>query len=148
MGGDRRKLVGLIAATLAVGGCIGDSSLDFGTPINLHVWSTPSTVEVDAPGWLTSRSAVYLCFEKPPRLPSDTASREGWTPGDACQDVGTYESHGGLKASIPVETLDPARRPAFEAADDWYLLLVARDGDRASSVISSRFHAPPDAAPS
>src|SRR4029453_1692297 len=102
MGGDRRKLVGLIAATLVVGGCIGDSSLDFGTPINLHVWSTPTTVEVDAPGWLTAVSSVYLCYEKPPRLPSDTASRDGWTPGGACQDVGTFESRGGLKASIPV----------------------------------------------
>jgi hypothetical protein len=38
--------------------------------------------------------------------------------------------------------LDPARRPKFEAAKDWYLLLVALEGDRATSAISSRFHAP------
>jgi hypothetical protein len=148
MGSDRRGLVGLIAVTLAVAGCIGESSLDFGTPVNMHVWSTPTSVEVDAPGWLTASSSVYLCYERPPRLPSDTASRQGWVPGPACQDFGVRASHDGLKASIPVSMLDPARRAAFDAADDWYLLLVAVEGERATGAITSRFHAPPDGAAS
>ena len=147
MGGDRR-LVGLALLAVVAGGCIGESSLEFGTPVNLHVWTTPSTVEVDAPGWLTPVSSIYLCHEAPPRLPSDSGARVNWTPGDACQDFGTYESRDGFRASIDVGLLDPARRPAFEAAADWYLLLVAIDGDRATSAISSRFHAPAGAAAS
>jgi hypothetical protein len=143
---DVRRLASLLAVILAAGGCVGESSLDFGTPVNMHVWTTPTSVEVDAPGWLTDVSSAYLCFEQPPRLPADNASREGWTPGEACQDVGTFQTSDGLKTSIPLERLDPGRRAAFDAAADWYLLLVALDGNRASSAISSRFHAPTSAA--
>jgi hypothetical protein len=142
MGVDRRHVGALALISIVAGGCIGDSSLDFGTPVNLHVWTTPTTVEVDAPGWLTTVSSIYLCYEPPPRLPSDSASRTNWTPGVACQDFGTYESPDGLRGSIDIELLDPARRPAFETAADWYVLLVAIDRDRATSAISSRFHAP------
>ena len=142
MGGEGRRLGALTLTALVAAGCIGESSLEFGTPVNLHVWTTPTTVEVDAPGWITKVSSVYVCNEPPPRLPSDAAQREDWSPGDACQDVGTYESPDGLRASIPLTTLDPGRRPAFDAAPDWYLLLVALDGGRATSTISSRFHAP------
>jgi hypothetical protein len=143
MGGDRRPLLtGLVMSAVVAGGCIGEGSLDLGTPVNLHVWTTPTTVEVDAPGWLTTVSSVYLCFEPPPRLPSDAAQRENWSPGASCQDFGTYESPEGFKGSIPLSMLDPARRSSFQAARDWYLLLVALDGGRATSAISSRFHAP------
>ena len=148
MRADLRRLLGLVAVIVAVGGCVGSSSLDFGTPVNLHVWSTPTTVEVDAPGWLTAVSSVYLCPEQPPRLPDDNAARTGWTPGAACEDVGTFKTPEGLKTTIAVDSLDPSRRPSFDAAPDWYLVLVARDGERASSAISSRFHAPGAAAPS
>lgn len=147
MGGERRVLGALALTAFVAGGCIGESSLEFGTPVNLHVWTTPTTVEVDAPGWLTTVSSVYLCFERPPRLPSDAAQRENWSPGDGCQDLGTYESPDGFKASIPLTMLDPARRSDFAAARDWYLLLVALDGARATSTISSRFHAPSDGVP-
>ncbi|HEX7345623.1 MAG TPA: hypothetical protein VF253_02445 [Candidatus Limnocylindrales bacterium] len=148
MGGDRRLVVGLALTALIAGGCIGESSLEFGTPVNLHVWTTPTTVEVDAPGWLTTVSSIYLCFAAPPRLPSDGAERENWDPGGSCQDFGTYESPDGFRGSIPLTMLDPGKRPAFEAAADWYVLLVALDGGRATSTISSRFHAPLSAAPS
>ena len=66
MGGDRRLVVGLALTALIAGGCFGESSLEFGTPVNLHVWTTPTTVEVDAPGWLTTVSSIYLCFAAPP----------------------------------------------------------------------------------
>ena len=148
MGGERRVLGALALTAVVAGGCIGESTLEFGTPVNLHVWTTPTTVEVDAPGWLTTVSSIYLCSEPPPRLPSDSASRTNWSPGDACQDFGTYESPDGFRGSIDTVLLDPARRPSFEAATDWYVLLVAIDGDRATSAISSRFHAPASAAAS
>ena len=148
MGGDRH--LGILAAltALVATGCIGESSLEFGTPVNLHVWSTPTTVEIDAPGWMTMVSSVYLCFEPPPRLPADAAQRENWDPGDACQDFGSHESRDGFKGSIPLTMLDADRRPAFEAAADWYVLLVALNGASATSATSSRFHAPPTPGPS
>lgn len=147
MGGERRLVIGLALTAAVVGGCIGESSLEFGTPVNLHVWTTETTVEVDAPGWLTTVSSVYVCFERPPRLPSDNAQRVGWTPGASCQDYGSHASADGFTESLPLSMLDPARRERFEAASDWYLLLVAIDGDRATSAVSSRFHAPPGGVP-
>ena len=146
MGADRR-ILGLALTAVLAGGCVGQSSLDFGTPVNLHVWTTPATVEIDAPGWLTSASSVYLCSEAPPRLPEDATKREDWSPGDACQDFGTYESPDGFKASIDLQQLDTARNPGFETAGDWYVVLVALDGDRATSSISTRFHAPAGGVP-
>lgn len=142
MGGDRRLAIGLVLTAAIAGGCIGESSLEFGSPVNLHVWTTPTTVEVDAPGWLTTVSSVYLCFEPPPRLPSGTAQRVDWTPGASCQAFGSHASADGFRESLQLSRLDPAWRPRFQAASDWYLLLVALDGDRATSAISSRFHAP------
>lgn len=147
MGGDRCLIGGLVLTVTVAGGCIGEGSLDIGTPVNLHVWTTPTTVEVDAPGWLTTVSSVYLCFEPPPRLPSDDAQRVGWTPGASCQEFGTYASPDGFTGSLPLSMLDPARRARFDAVADWYLLLVAVDGDRATSAISSRFHAPAGGVP-
>lgn len=129
------------------GGCIGESSLEFGTRVNLHVWTTETTVEVDAPGWLTTVSSVYLCFDRPPRLPSDSSQRVGWTPGASCQDYGSHASAEGFTESVPLSMLDPVRRERFEAASDRYLLLVAIDGDRATSAFSSRSHAPPGGVP-
>ena len=142
MGGERRVLGALAMTVFAVGGCLGDSTLEFGTPVNLHIWTTATTVEVDAPGWLGEATSIYLCFEPPPRLPSDAAQRLDWTPGDACQAFGTFDSSDGFKSSIPLSSLDPSRRSSFEGAPDWYVLLVALDGGRASSAMSSRFHAP------
>ena len=75
MGPDRRLIAGLVVATVVAGGCVGGSSLDFGTPVNLHVSTTPTTVELDAPGWFADISAVYLCPDEPARLPDDAAKR-------------------------------------------------------------------------
>jgi hypothetical protein len=142
MGDERRVLSALALTVVVAGGCLGESTLDLGTPVNLHVWTSETTVEVDAPGWLTAASSIYLCFAAPPRLPSDAVQRQEWDPGETCQDFGTIDSQEGLRASIPISMLDPDRRSAFEAAPDWYVLLVARDGGRATSAMTSRFHAP------
>ena len=143
-----RAVVGLLALSVWTGGCIGESSLEVATPVNLHVWTTGTSVEIDAPGWLTKLSSVYLCVDRPPRLPIDSTARLAWNPGDSCQDFGKHETQDGLRASIPVSKLDAAHRPAFEAAADWYVLLVALENERATSAISSRFHAPhPSASP-
>jgi hypothetical protein len=142
MGPDRRLIAGLVVATVVAGGCVGGSSLDFGTPVNLHVSTTPTTVELDAPGWFADISAVYLCPVEPARLPDDAAKRVKWTPGSECEFMGSYPSSDGLKLSLPLSGLKSERRPAFDAAPDWYLVLMDLDGDRVGSAINSKFHAP------
>lgn len=147
MGGDRRLVIGLALTAVIAGGCIGESSLEFGTPVNLRVWTTETTVEVDAPGWTADTSRVYVCAAEPPRPPEGAADREGWAPGGSCQDFGTYPSADGLRATLPLGAFDADQQPAFDAASDWYLLLLGLDGARVSSSIRTRFHAPPGGVP-
>lgn len=147
MGGDRRLLVALLLTPLVVGGCLGGSSLDIGTPVNLHVWTTPTAVEVDAPGWTADTSRVFVCAAEPPRPPEGAADREGWVPGGSCQDFGTYPTAGGLRATLPLGAFDASRIPVFEAASDWYLLILDLDGTRIGSSVRTRFHAPPGGLP-
>ena len=145
--GDRRRLVGLALTTVVVGGCLGGSSLDMGTPVNLHVWTTPTAVEVDAPGWISDASRVFLCAAEPPRPPEAATDREGWTPGGICQDFGIYPGPDGLRVSLPLGAFDADQIPVFEAASDWYLLLLDLDGQRVVSSIRTRFHAPSGGVP-
>lgn len=155
MQADRRlgrapAVVAVIASVVAVTGCVVEAgSLDGpGGPVNMHVWTTPTTVEVDAPGWLADTSAVYLCASAPPVLPEDAADRVGWTPGGDCHDLGRHASRNGLRISLPLTALRGAPWPAFESAEDWYLLLLELDGDRVSTAVRSRFHAPSEVAAS
>lgn len=149
MGADRRRRslapIGIVLVASLVAGC-GNGSLEIGTPVNLHVSTTPETVEVDAPGWFADISAVYLCPVAPAQLPFAPADRVGWTPGESCEFMGSYPSREGLTLSLPLDGLGAARRPAFDAAVDWYLVLLDLDGDRVGSAISSRFHSPSEAA--
>lgn len=134
--------MGTLIASVVVAGCVAPGTLDRAAPVNLHVWTTPNSVEVDAPGWLADISTVYLCPADPPRIPDAAADRVGWTPGGDCQGFGTHPSSDGLTVSLPISGIDDEKRPAFEAAADWYLLLLDFDGNRVSDAVRSRFHAP------
>ena len=141
-----RALALALAATIVAGGCVlGPSSLDGPMAVNLHVSTTPTTVDVDAPGWFAPTSAVYLCPTDPPPLPDPGPERDGWTPGSSCHDFGQYPSRDGLVLSLPTADLAPSDRPAFAAADDWYLLLLDVDPTgRVTSATRSRFSRPRD----
>ena len=134
-------------ASLGVaGGCVlGPSSLDGPMAVNLHVATTRTSVEVDAPGWYAPTSAVYLCPTDPPPLPEPGPERDGWTPGSSCHDYGQHPSRDGLVISLPIADLAPSDRPAFADADDWYLLLLDVDpSGRVASATRTRFPRPRD----
>lgn len=120
------------------------AALDGPIVVDLRVVATSSTVEVDADGWFAPTTAVYLCHADPPLLPEPGAARVGWDPGVACHGYGTYSSRQGLTVDLPIDALAGDGWPDFAAAEDWYLLLVEVDGDRAVSAIRSRFGAPRD----
>lgn len=144
----RRLLAGgLLAAVAAVvGGCVLEGpALDGPIAVNLHVRTTSSSVEVDAPGWYADRTIIYLCHAEPPLLPEPGPERVGWRPDDRCHDVGTVASPDGLVASLPLTELAGEPWPDFAAAEDWYLFLVEIDAeDRVVSAVRSRFGAPRD----
>lgn len=143
------RLAHLTALAALVTGCAGGTStLDGALPVVLRVSTTPTTVDVDAPGWLADVSEVYLCPDPPPPLPDANADRKGWTPGGDCHDFGRHPSRDGLMVSLPVADLSGVQWPAFQAATDWYLLVLDLDGDVVASAVRSRFHAPSVTAPS
>jgi hypothetical protein len=135
----------LIVAVAALGGCVDvPGSFDGPMAVRMHIRTTSTTVEVDASGWFADTSAVYLCPTAPPVLPEAAADRVGWTPGGECHDFGRHPSRDGLTISLPLSAIDGETWPAFESAEDWYLLLLDLDGDRVSSAVRSRIHAPMD----
>lgn len=139
----------LIGAVAALGGCMAvPGSFDGPIAVSMHIRTTPTTVELDAPGWFADTSAVYLCAAAPPVLPEAAADRVGWTPGGECHDFGRHSSRDGLTISLPLSAMQGETWPAFEAAEDWYLLLLDLDGERVSSAVRSRFPAPEGVAPS
>jgi hypothetical protein len=143
MSGARAVALGAAVATMAAACVLAPASLDGPMAVNLHVSSTPTSVEVDAPGWFADTSAVYLCPTDPPPLPDAGPERDGWTPGSSCHDYGTHPSPDGLVISLPMADLAPADRPAFAAADDWYLLILDVDPTgRVVGATRSRFTRP------
>ncbi|MEO5885655.1 MAG: hypothetical protein ABIQ58_09105 [Candidatus Limnocylindrales bacterium] len=139
-------VVGVVVVTA---GCtLRPEALDGPIAVELHVTTTPTSVEVDAPGWFADTSGIFLCPLEPAALPDPGPERIGWTPGPACHGFGTRPSRDGLKVSLPLAELSDTTASAFAAADDWYLLLLDIEGDRVTSAVRSRFTAPDDVAAS
>lgn len=85
---------------------------------------------VDAPGWFAPETVTYLCSTEPPPLPEPGPDRDGWTPGAPCHDSGRSAAPDGLTSTLPLDALSEAERPIFDAAADWYLLLIEVEGTR------------------
>jgi hypothetical protein len=137
------RLAAFLAAALVVTGCAGGTStLDGALPVPLRVSTTTTTVELDAPTWSAPVSAIYLCPAAPPPLPDSTADRQGWAPGGDCHDFGRHPSRDGLAISLPIADLAAPDGAAFTTATDWYVMVLALEGDLVTSAMRSRFHAP------
>ena len=137
-----------VAATTVTACTLSDVALDGPIAVNLHIRTTATSVEVDAPGWYAATTGIHLCPVAPPILPAPGPARDGWTPGPPCHDYGTRPSADGLIVSLPLADLAAETSAAFAAADDWYLLLLDLDGDRVTAAIRSSFAAPADVAAS
>ncbi|MEO6207217.1 MAG: hypothetical protein ABIP77_04610 [Candidatus Limnocylindrales bacterium] len=155
--GDRRRarlrgtivaVVLGVAATTFTGCTLSDVALDGPIAVNLHIRTTATSVEVDAPGWFAATTGIHLCPVAPPVLPAPGPARDGWKPGPPCHDYGRQPSVDGLTVSLPLADLAGETSAAFAAADDWYLLLLDLDGDRVTAAIRSSFKAPADVAAS
>jgi hypothetical protein len=132
---------GLVALVLA--GCrIPENALDGPLAIPLRIAATERSIELDAPTWYAAETSIYLCPSDPPSLPEPGPGRSLWTPGGGCHDYGRVSAPNGLKATLDVGDLTEDERPTFEAADEWHVLLVKVEGDRATAAIKSAFASP------
>jgi hypothetical protein len=143
------RAVAVAAVIMVVTGCSeGLGRMDDALPVALRITTTPTTVEIDAPGWLADVSEIYVCAKPPPTLPDSTTDRRGWRPGGDCHDFGRHPSGDGLAVSLQVADMAGPKWSTFEAASDWYVLVLDLDGDLVTSAVRSQFHAPPLVAPS
>ena len=139
----RVALLLTIASALVAGCRLPTEALDGPLAVPLRIDATSQAIDIDAPGWFASETAIYLCPDQPPGLPEPGPSRDGWTPGTACHDFGRVAAEDGLHAVLSLGDLSDAERPAFLAAADWFVLLVKFEGNHATSAIHSSFKAPP-----
>jgi hypothetical protein len=143
------RTVTVAAVALTVIGCGPlQSRMDDVLPVALRITTTPTTVEIDAPGWLADMSAIYVCANPPPALPDSTTDRRGWTPGGDCHDFGRHPSGDGLAVSLQIADMAGPKWSTFQAASDWHVLVLDLEGDLVTSAVRSQFHAPPLVTPS
>lgn len=136
-------MLGFLGAAVVAGCVYVPGSLDGPIAVDLHVRTTPTAVEVEAPGWYADRSDVHLCPVEPPPLPEPGPALIGWQPGPPCHGYGTWTSPDGLVASLPYDALAAGERETFAAAESWYVLLLDVDADgRVSTAVRSRFAVP------
>jgi len=133
----------MVLLVALVGGCrLPENALDGPLAVPLRITATPDSIEVDAPAWYAPQTVVYLCSAEPPSLPEPGPNRVGWTPGASCHDYGRFAAPDGLSVSLPLAALSEAEQPAFDAAVDWYLLLVKVEGERIVAAIRTRLSPP------
>ena len=128
---------------LVAGGCrLPDNALDGPLAVPLRITATDTAIEIDAPTWYAAQTAMYLCTSEPPPLPEPGPDRAGWTPMGPCHDFGRVAAPDGLHVTQALDVLTEEDRQALEAVDDWYLLIVRIEGDRATSAAHSSFASP------
>jgi hypothetical protein len=142
----RRHLAQLALCAVVVaaaGGCrLPDNALDAPLAVPLRVSATAEAIEVDAPNWYAATTSLYLCPMEPPSLPEPGPDRVDWSPGGSCHDFGHVAANDGLRATLSLDLLTEAERLALEAVNDWYLLVVKIEGDRATAAIRTSFASP------
>ena len=130
-------------AAVAVGGCrLPENALDGPLAVPLRITATEESIDVDAPTWYADETAIFICPTEPPALPPPGPQRDGWTPGHACHDFGRVRSPDGLATTLALDRLMDEELAPFLGTPDWFLLLVAVDGDRANAAIHSSFPSP------
>jgi hypothetical protein len=125
--------LGLVAA-----GCAQFEAADqVTTPV--HVDRERDAVVVDAPAWFAPETLVVLCPEAPqtvgdPFAPgSDTIQL-----AESCHNYGRFASAAGLDARLELRLLDTTRRPTFDRAPDWWVVLVAVHGTSAGAIFDTQ----------
>lgn len=122
----RAAIAGLLAAAILVSaGCEAQlQAVSEPGDTQVIVGSRPDGLTVEAPTWNPATTIVYLCPVAPAKTASGLADAGTIELDATCQSYGTKDTSHGLTASLGFGRLDAARRAAFEASPQWYLVLV------------------------
>ncbi|MDP9482305.1 MAG: hypothetical protein M3P84_03685 [Chloroflexota bacterium] len=125
-----RRLAFVAVAGAALAGC--QAQIDAaGEPGDTQVLvsRSSSALVVSAPQWRPPRTLVYLCPVAPIKTVAGLEDAGSISLSVDCVTYGLIETGRGLEATFGYGTIDAARRPIFESAPDWHLVLIGiRDG--------------------
>jgi hypothetical protein len=132
-GGPRRivrRLASMLLAGVAVAGC--QAQIDAaGEPGDTQVLVSRSSsgLTVSAPEWRPPQTLVYLCPTAPIKTVAGLVDAGTISLSADCVTYGLIDSSRGLETTLGYGTIDATRRPTFESAPDWHLVLIGvRDG--------------------
>ncbi|MEA2535994.1 MAG: hypothetical protein QOF11_228 [Chloroflexota bacterium] len=88
-----------------------------------------TALTVSAPEWRPPRTLVYLCPTAPTKTVAGLVDAGTITLPADCVAYGLIDTSRGLDTVLGYGTIDAARRPAFDSAPEWHLVLIGiRDG--------------------
>lgn len=88
-----------------------------------------SGLTVSAPEWRPPRTLVYLCPVAPTKTVAGLVDAGSISLSVDCVNYGLIDTGRGLETTLGYGTIDATRRPTFESAPDWHLVLIGiRDG--------------------
>jgi hypothetical protein len=132
-GGPRRivgRLASMLLAGVAVAGC--QAQIDAaGEPGDTQVLVSRSSsgLTVSAPEWRPPQTLVYLCPTAPIKTVAGLVDAGTISLSADCVTYGLIDTSRGLETTLGYGTIDATRRPTFESAPDWHLVLIGvRDG--------------------
>ena len=128
-----RSVGGLLWILLAAGVLAGcQAQIDAaGEPGDTQVLvsRSSSALTVTAPLWRPPQTLVYLCPVAPIKTVAGLVDAGSILLSADCVAYGLIDTSGGLETELGYGTIDAARRPTFESAPDWHLVLIGiRDG--------------------
>jgi hypothetical protein len=130
----RGRIVGrlgpILLAGVALVGC--QAQIDAaGEPGDTRVLVSRSSsgLAVSAPEWRPPQTLIYLCPTAPIKTVAGLVDAGTISLSADCVTYGLIDTSRGLETTLGYGTIDATRRPTFESAPDWHLVLIGvRDG--------------------
>lgn len=87
-------------------------------------------LSLESPEWRPPETIVYLCPTAPTKTFATLADAGTISLSADCRSYGKLDTAQGLHTTLGFGALDASRRQRFEAAPQWYVVLVGvRDGN-------------------
>lgn len=135
----RRRIVLRLGAILLAGAALAGCQAQIdaaGEPGDTQVLVSRSSsgLAVSAPEWRPPRTLVYLCPTAPTKTVAGLVDAGTISLSSDCVTYGLIDTSRGLETTLGYGTIDAARRPTFESAPDWHLVLIGIRGGAAERV--------------
>ena len=132
------RLAAVALGAVVLSGCDQIEAADeVTTPV--HVDREAAALRVGAPAWFAPETLVVLCPQAPETVGDTFApGRATIQLADACHDYGRFASATGLDARLELGDLDSVGLTTFDRAPDWWVVLIAVDGQSAGAIFDTQ----------